>query len=140
MDLNTAAAILSRYFEDELGIRYKLEYENEALVLQSHANLRAFGNRGDVDVEINVYPNSAAYLCFYFGKLSQNSYTLQLLHTFNQTNLFFKAYIQNGELVLDHPICVLEETSLLPYVSNLFALMAGEDTLRALEPLVNLTE
>ena len=133
--INKALKFMERKLNSEWS-KITFEYELEDDEASATANITLNNHDDDIRVILTVYPSSMCNFRAVFDKLDKTNRSLDLVNTFNDNSLFFKAYIrEDSYLEIDHTFFCYNEADLEDY-SNEFmyklANLADNETLQAI--------
>ena len=93
----------------------------------------------DIYCQFRFYEDGLVSYCFTFDKLEESADVLQKINNFNKNVVFFKAYLEDGFLRIDHVCYEMNEKTLEEYTKGIFRQMIAEKTKEYLRPLTALT-
>lgn len=141
MNLKKLVKELNKVF-NEWGIRFNTEIKrtDSGEKVQATANLTLKGADDDIYADFNFYPNGVCQYLFTFDKLAKTPKTLDLVNTFNEEALWFKAFIDDKFLRLSHIMLNMTEDMVAVYTDRVLDNLTDDDLKEYLLPLTRLTE
>ena len=137
MNLKKAKKIVEKVTGKVLDLEFTFPMVNGHLEAKSSITMNGFDD--DIYCQFRFYEDGLVSYCFTFDKLEESADVLGLINTFNKNVPFFKAYIEDGFLRIDHVCYEMSEKNLEEYTKGIFRQMINETTKEHLRPLTELT-
>jgi len=137
MNLKKANKIVEKVTSKVLGLDFTFPMVNGHLEAKSSITMNGFDD--DIYCQFRFYEDGLVSYCFTFDKLEESADVLQKINNFNKNVVFFKAYLEDGFLRIDHVCYEMSEKTLEEYTKGIFRQMIAEKTKEYLRPLTALT-
>ena len=129
----TLMAVLNKKF----GLDFEYSMVNGHLEGKNSITINGFDD--DVYCQFRFYQDGLASYCFTFDKLEESGEVLRLLSEYNTNFRFFKAYLDDGYLRLDHVGYCVGDKELAEYTKGIMNEIISDKSKQYLRPLCNLT-
>ena len=137
MNLKKAKKIVEKVTDKVLGLDFTFPMVNGHLEAKSSITMNGFDD--DIFCQFRFYEDGLVSYCFTFDKLEESEDVLQKINSFNKNVSFFKAYIEDGFLRIDHVCYEMSDKILEEYTKGIFRQMIAENTKAYLHVLTELT-
>ncbi len=136
MNIKKAEKTLRKAFKT-FGIDFDFEVEKDHI--KATCSLTLKGCDDDIYASFLFYEFGGCQYCFTFDKIEKSTHTLTLVNEFNENVLWFKAYIDDDYLRLEHPVRYMTDDALEEYTLRILQSMTDDDLKKYLFPLTSLT-
>ena len=140
MKIGKIQKLVKKYLDKEWGkLDFKYELEDDSISVVADLTLTKCGVDLSVLMEIFITESGLAAFDVTFDKLDMTVENLQLIHDFNKTMAFFKAYITDkGYFRLARYVEIFDEDNVAPCLDTFFYFLLDDKTEDALEDIVPL--
>ena len=137
MNLKKAQKTLEKVTKKVVGLDFTFPMVNDHLEAKSSITMRDFDD--EIYCQFRFYTDGLASYCFTFDKLEPSDSVFEMLNDFNSNVAFFKAYLEDGFLRVDHVCYEVDDKTLESYTKGIFSQLISDKTKSYLRPLAALT-
>lgn len=141
MNLKKVIKALNKLF-NRWGIDFDINTKrlnNGREKVEATSSLTLKGYDDNIYARFSFYETGVAEYLFTFDQLVKNSETLNLVNTFNEESLWFKAFIDDKYLQITHTVLNMEDDQVADYTNSILEEMADDGMKEYLTPLTMLT-
>ncbi len=140
MEFEKVEKALKQYFDESLGIEFKLDRDDDMLEYRLGVESDAYDD--PIDISIILTKKGGLMLCAQFDAFEDPEGAYPLINTLNEEQPVFKAFVnEDGRLELQHfAIEINDEHRLVHVVDYVISRLVEQPFVDLIQPLTDMTE